>query len=445
MSAERTEKLIELDREHIVHPMLSVGKEPPIIVEKAHGIMLQDTEGKQYIDLMAQLVNLNLGHGRQEIIDAATRQLKELQHGALYFGMGNPSNIECARSLAEITPPGVKHFFFASGGSEANELAFRMARSYWQHQGKNKFKIISLYNAYHGISYGSMSATGTGKGRSWEGFYPTVPGFIHIPPFYCYRCYFDMKYPDCDIKCARFLAKIIENEGQDSVAAFIAEPAQGSGGVIPPPPEYWPIVREICTRYDVLLIADEVMTGFGRTGKLFALEHWGVTPDMMTMSKGINAAYLPLGALAMNDSVYDGLKGLSMSGYSHGGNPAASAAAVKAIEIYGKEKIAENAAKVGKHALERLQAEFEPLPCVGDVRGLGLLIGMEIVADKTSKTMISEEQAERLQERARQNGLLLRFPGYRALFVTPPLTITIEEMDKALDILKPLVAELKPD
>jgi len=262
---------------------------------------------------------------------------------------------------------------------------------------------------------------------------------------------FGEEYPQCGIQCARYLAKVIEGEGQETVAAFIAEPVIGAAGMVPPPPEYWPMVREICTKYDVLLIADEVLTGFCRTGKMFAIEHWGIKPDMMTLGKGISSAYFPMGAVVYNEKVYEGLEGTALSGFTYSGHPVGCALATKAMEIYVRDKIADNVANVGKHLLDRLNAEFRPLPCVGDVSGLGLMGGMEIVADKATKRWFDPalQVVEGITSRALEKGLFLRGVTISRnisdrVVWSPPLIITKEEVDRGLDILKPIIAELKP-
>jgi len=253
------------------------------------------------------------------------------------------------------------------------------------------------------------------------------------------------------MRCARFLAEVIEKEGSDNIAAFIAEPELGVGGMIAPPPEYWPIVREICTEYDVLLIADEVMTGFGRTGKMFATEHWGVEPDIIAMAKGITSAYLPFGAVAFSTDIWETLRGKNFVSYTYAGHPVCAAAATKAMEIYIRDDIVTNAANVGKYALGRLRQDFEPLPCVGGVNGLGLMLGMEIVADKATRKPFDPKLnvMQKLQDQALEKGLFLRMAGISGtpsdrIVFAPPLVITTREVDKALEILYPIVAGLKP-
>ncbi|MFC2005477.1 aspartate aminotransferase family protein [Chloroflexota bacterium] len=420
-------------------------------MNKSHGIYFQDTEGKEYIDGAAQLLCVNLGYGQTEIVNAIMEEMHKLQYGMLFHGFSNVASIRCGQKLSDLVPQGLDHFNFTTGGSEGIDVALRLARLYWHAQGRNKYKIISLYDSYHGVASGGLTATGSGRGFYESGVGPLVPGFTHIPSYYCYRCMFNQEYPNCNIQCARFLAEIIEKEGAENIAAFIAEPELGVGGMIAPPSEYWPIIREICTNYGLLLIADEVMTGFGRTGKMFAMEHWGVKPDIMVLAKGITSAYIPFGAVAFNDDIWQTLKGKNIVSYTYAGHPACGAAAVKAMEIYTRDKVVENAANVGRYALERLKKDFEPLPCVGGINGLGLMLGIEIVADKATKRPFDPKLdiMQRLQDKALEKGLFLRMadikgtPSDRIVFA-PPLIITTKEVDKALDILYPLLASLKP-
>ncbi len=450
MNSKKTKELLRWDREHIVHGRWPIGENNGIVTDKSHGIYFQDTEGKEYIDGASQLLCVNLGYGQREIIDAVYKEMRKLQYSMLFHGFSNVASIECGQKLSELVPQGLDHFSFTTGGSESIDSALKLARLYWHAKDRSKYKIISLYDSYHGITGGALTATGSGRGSYERGIGPLMPGFIHIPSYYCYRCMFGLEYPRCNIQCARFLAEVIEKEGSDNIAAFIAEPELGVGGMIAPPPEYWPIVSEICTKYEVLLIADEVMTGFGRTGKMFAMEHWGVKPDIMVMAKGITGAYIPFGAVAFSDEIWGTLKGRNFVSYTYTGHPACAAAAIKTMEIYIRDKVVENADEVGKYALERLRRDFEPLPCVGGVNGLGLMLGIEIVADKATKKPFEAELnvMKNLQYQALEKGLFLRMadirgtPSDRIVFA-PPLVITTQEVDKALDILYPLVAGLK--
>ena len=451
MTSKRTEELLQWDREHIVHGRFGIGSNSGIIIDKGYGIYFQDTEGKEYIDSCSQLLCVNLGHGQAEIIAAAREQMDKLQYVTKFFGLCNEASIKCAQKLSKLVPEGLDHFDFTSGGSESVDLAFRLARLYWSAKGRNKYKIISLYDSYHGVAQGGLAATACGRGAYERGVGPMSPGFIHIPSYYCYRCMFGLEYPACNIKCATFLAELIEKEGADHIAAFIAEPEMGAGGMIAPPPEYWPLIEKICAKYEVLLIADEVMTGFGRTGKMFAIEHWNVKPDIMTMAKGITSAYLPFGAVAFSDEIWDTLKGSYITDYTYSGHPVCAAAAVKTLEIYERDRVVEKAARAGKYALERLRQVLGPLPCVGEINGLGLMIGIEIVADKATKRPFDRELniMQKLHEIALEKGLLVRVsaiggsPSDRATFA-PPLIITNEEIDKTIDIFYSVISSLRP-
>lgn len=447
MPSKETEELLKWDQEHLMHTAWPIkGESPGIVFDQAQGIMLKDTEGKEYIDASSQLVNVNLGHRNREVIGAAIKQMDKLQYASTFWGLTNTATIKCGQKLAELTPEGLDNFYFTSGGSESIETAIRMARLYWHNQGRSKYKIICLQGSYHGTSAAAASATSLGGKVFHQGFGPMAAGFIHIPSYHCYRCSLHQEYPKCGILCAQFLAESIASEGPESVAAFLAEPEQGSIGCIPPPPEYWPMVREICSKYDVLLIDDEVMTGFARTGKMFALEHWGLKPDIITMAKGITTAYLPFGAVAFSDKVWDGLASGApiMHGFTYSGHPVGAAAAVATMDIYVKEKIAENAASVGSYTLKRLDAEFKMLPCVGNFGGLGLMIGLELVTDKRTKATFPISIQNQLQQEARRRGLLIRIARNCRFMIAPPLIITTQEMDRVLDILLSLITKLKP-
>ena len=449
MSNKRTEELLKFDREHIVHSKWAMGGNCGIVIDKGYGIYFEDTEGKKYIDGSSQLVCVNLGYGQQEIVDAVKAQMEQIPCAMHFYGFANEPSIRCAEKLSEIVPKGLTHFNFTTGGSQSVDIAIRLVRLYWHAKGKAKYKIISLYDSYHGVGGSGLASAGSGRGFFEKGAVPLMPGFVHIPSFYCYRCMFGLEYPSCDMRCARFLGEVIEKEGADNIAAFIAEPVIGAGGMIPPPPEYWPLIREICNKYNVLLIDDEVMTGFGRTGKMFAVEHWNVTPDIMTMAKGLTSAYMPFGAIAFSDEIWNTLQGSNFITFTYAGHPACAAAAVKALEIYERDKVVGNAARVGKYAVGRLKEVLGPLPSVAEISGLGLMIGIEIVADKTTKRPFDQKLKvmQRLHEKALANGLYIRVsdigggPGDRAAFC-PPLVITTEEVDKMIGILQPIVASL---
>ncbi|MBM4447905.1 MAG: aspartate aminotransferase family protein [Chloroflexi bacterium] len=447
MVSKRTQELLKADAEHVVHGMYNVGRNIGIVMEKAHGIYLVDTEGKKYIDLSSQLICVNLGHRRQEIIDAVTRAMNEIDFVTTFFGMTNPYIVEVSQKLAKLTPGDLNHFHYTSGGGEAVDSAVKLARFYWSRKGlAGKYKIISLYASYHGSAGISTNLTGLGRGANQNPFGPVAPGFVHVPPPYSYRCMFG-DVPDCCQASIDYLESVIQAEGPESIAAFIAESIMGAGGVIEPPPGWWPQVAELCKKYDILLIVDEVMSGFARSGKMFACEHWGVIGDMMTMAKGIVNSALPFAAVALNDKVYDVLKDSMMShGFTYSGHPIAAAASSAALDIYVRDKVAENAAKVGKHIKQRLEAEFVPLPCVGYADGRGVFQALELVKDKKTKEPIDQAMKDKLWQDLFAAGIFTRVIGWRGnrMFICPPCVITIEEADKALDTIKPIIAGLKP-
>ena len=436
----------EEDSKHQLHGGVPLDafaeKGSDMIISEGHGLILRDVYGKEYIDALSGAICVNLGYGCEELPEVAMAQMAQLSYLMNWSNFANTAAIEYAGKLAEFTPAGLDRFFFANSGSEANESAYKIARYYWMNQGKkSKTKIISRQHSYHGLNLASMSATG--MERFHERFGPLIPGFIRIPTAYCYRCPFDKEYPDCKLECAEALAEAIDREGEGTIAAFVAEPIHGTSGTIVPPPEYWPRVTQICKERNVLLILDEVMTGFGRTGKNFACEHWNFFPDMMLMSKGIINAALPLSAVAITEKVFQGMRGPNAFYhlYTCGGHPVCCAVAMKSLEILLRKKLVENSATVGEYMLERLK-ELGEYPHVGEVRGLGLFAAFEIVEDKKTRAPNSS-MAKKLVAAAKDRGLIVRVAG-TTIQVAPPLIATEDDIDKIMDILKPIVAELKP-
>jgi len=447
MTSKRTQELIQADKEHHVHPWWMVGQEVNFVFEKAHGIYLVDTEGKEYIDFSSQLVCCNLGHHVREIIDAVTEALDKIDYATSFFGQTNVYAVELSQKLAEITPGGLRYFYYTCGGSESVDTALKIARAYWYFKGQaSKYKIISLYDCYHGLGGYSTYVTGTGGGMMHNPFGPPPAGYLRVPSYYSYRSLFG-DVPNSAVLSAQFMEKIILQEGAASIAAIIAEPMLGSAGHIEPPPEWWSMVVEICKKYDILLIVDEVMTGFCRTGKMFASEHYNLKPDIMTMAKGITGAVLPFGGVAFSDEVYSAFEGKPFPhGFTYAAHPVCCAASIATIDYYLKNKVAEHAARVGKHIKERLETEFLPLPCVGEIGGRGVFQGIELVTDKGNKTPITGEQNIGLLQKLFEKGIWTRIqgPARNRMEICPPCTITMEEADKALDIIKSLLVEFKP-
>lgn len=437
-------RLLQLDADHIVHWVTPVGENAGRIFNASKGVSLIDTDGNEILDGSSQLVCVSLGYDyNDEIAAAAAEQLKKLPYMTTFWGLTSDTLINFTERLIKFMPDGVDHFCFTNGGTESTELSFQLARLYWKKQGLgSKYKIISLHNSYHGTAFGATSATGIFKGMFSSDYVPLVPGFIKAPSYYCYRCMLDLEYPSCGVQCAKHLEKLIETEGPDTIAAFIAEPVHGTAGDIPPVPEYWPMVREICDRHDVLLIADEVMTGFGRTGKAFCVDHWDVKPDMITMGKGICSSFIPFGGVALNDKVFEGLKGALIPGATFSGHPVAAAVANKVLEIYERDNIFQNVVDMGEYAMKRLNEEFLELPFIGEISGHGLMIGIEIVEDKASKKGFDPASGKmnEIREKAIEKGLFIRVtdeswaPSNRVSF-GPPLTSNKEQIDDMLDIL----------
>ncbi|MEE2657305.1 MAG: aminotransferase [Candidatus Latescibacterota bacterium] len=436
-----TDSLRQLDHQHTWHPLfqhrqLVAGTELLVIAE-GNGCTLRDSEGNSYIDAGGGLWNVNVGYGRREIAEAAFSQLLQLPYYPL--SQINGPAVELAHRLAELLPGGLTRTFFSNSGSEANETAFKIARQYGRqrHPGENRHKIIARYQGYHGFTLGALSATGQlGRRIPYE---PLAPGFLHVDPPYCYRCPLKLEYPACGLACADEFEQVIQREGPETVAAIVVEPVIGGGGVIVPPDDYLPRVREICERYGVLLIADEVITGWGRTGKLMACEHWEVVPDIMVQAKGITSGYLPLGATTVTEEVFDAFDGEPGEGKefaqvcTYGGHPACCAAALANIDILVRERLWENAAAVGGYLLEQLQKL--QAPTLGDVRGLGLMIGLELI-EPNGEGRLNTPATAAIKGRLRGEGVIVGQMSHAVigpdsvLTLSPPLTLCQSEADR---------------
>ncbi|MDP8923942.1 MAG: aspartate aminotransferase family protein [Chloroflexota bacterium] len=433
-------ELIQQDREHLIHPLYHPDDhESPIIFASAKGSILKDVEGNEYIDGLSCLWNVAIGHGREELAKAGYEQLHTLAYASNYTGFANVPAIQLATELMKVVYPSLRAVYFTSGGAESNESAFKTARFYWKARGKpDKVKIVSRKWGYHGVSIAAMSATGIPAYHKMFG--PLAPGHVHIDPPYYYRAQTDKSFDEFGVDMANELEKAILQEGPDTVAAFIAEPVQGAGGVIPPPPTYFPRIREICDQYDVLFIADEVITGFGRTGKMFALEHWGVEPDILSFAKAITSGYLPLGGIVVNEKIQRAILDVPasdkwMHAYTYSGHPTCCAVGLANLKIIVEEKLPERAARLAP----RLMAGLEKLrdhPLVGDVRGLGLMAAVEMVSDKATKAGFepSLKVADRLMAEFRARGLYTRVRG-EVVCLAPPLSIPEDELDRAVQIV----------
>jgi putrescine---pyruvate transaminase len=424
-----------IDQQHLIHSLHdSAAQAASRVWVRGNGAILVDADGNEYIDALSSLWNVFVGHGRRELAEAARRQMETLEYMSGYAGHTSPPAIELAERLRRLCYPNIQAFYFTSGGAESNEAAFKTARFFWKAAGQpNKTKVISRRSAYHGTTLATMSATGMDS--YWPMFEPRVPGFIHIEAPYSFwaNSLFPEQAADREsmsfgLRAANRLEQAIIQEGADTVAAFIAEPVQGAGGVIVPPNDYFPRIREICDRYNVLFIADEVITGFGRTGRQFALEHWRVAPDILTFAKAITSGYIPLGGMGLSDRVADCIRSASgrskwMHAYTYSGHPTACAVANANLDIIEREGLVVRAAELGPKLLAGL-APLQSHPNVGEVRGLGLMAAVELVQSKQPKTKFDPSLgmgARVLAEMARA-GVVTRLVGDVILFAPPAIT-----------------------
>lgn len=412
------------------------------IITGGKGVILKDIDGKEYIDAMGGLFTTAVGHGCTEIIDAMREQGEKLEFVSLFDFFTNVPAIELSKKLVKITPGNMQYVQYGCSGSDAVEIALKMVRQYQKMKGfSNRYKIIGRRNSFHGVSMGALSANGVTAFR--EPFEPLVPGFRHIAPVNCYNCPFNKNYPDCDIDCALHLEKQIIFEGPETVAAFIAEPIPSAGGVFEPPPEYWPKIQEICGRYDVLLIVDEILTGFGKAGALFACELYNIVPDILLLAKAITSGYFPLSAVLVKPEIYDSFLGpTSKEAFLHGqtyqGHPIGCAASLKNIEIIEEKSLVENAQDVGRYLGEQLKT-LSDFKTVANITGIGLLrsIGLR---EKATQKDIPYDIGVKMREKAYELGLICRFQ-VNSLVMSPPLILTREEVDRIVEILKDTLIE----
>lgn len=441
---------LDSDLAHVVHPLHhpSVTGHARIWVE-GRGALIKDSEGRTCIDGLAGLWNVNVGHGRTELAEAALGQMSTLAYCSSYAGSTNRPAMELAEQLSEIVYPSINAFFFTSGGAEATETSIKTARFYWKAVGKpEKTKVISRLRGYHGLTLGAMSATGLSA--FWPMFEPRVPGFLHIPAPDPYRYVPKDQSISVGVAAANELEAAILHEGADTVAAFIAEPVQGAGGVIIPPEDYFQRIRQICDQHDVLLIADDVITGFGRTGKWFGLEHWGIEPDIMQFAKGITSGYVPLGGIGISDKIHDVINSVPpakrwMHALTYSGHPTCCAVALRNIQILRDEGLVTRAAELGKRLATRL-AGLANLKGVGHVRSLGLMGAVEVVADKATKALHPPEtqMTQRLTDELLARGLYTRV-ALDCICIAPPLVIAEAELDRLVDIIGETVSAVVRD
>ncbi|BFT72166.1 aspartate aminotransferase family protein [Paenibacillus sp. P36] len=435
------EELLEKDRKYVWHHM-SAHNENPMILASGEGSWVTDVDGNRYLDGMSGLWCVNVGHGRKEIAEAAAAQMMKLAYATMV--QSHIPSIELAAKINEWLD-GDYRIFFSNSGSDANEVAFKIARQYFHQNGKpTKHKFISRHRAYHGNSMGALGATGQAQRKlKYE---PLGVGFQHVPPPYCYRCPFGQKQGSCSLQCAKAIEDVIVWEGADSVAGVIMEPVITGGGVIVPPDEYLKTVRSICDKYDVLLIVDEVICGFGRSGEKFGHLNYGVRPDIVTMAKGMTSAYSPLSATAVSTELYDSFKN-NQDPTSHlrhintfGGNPVSCVVALKNIEILENENLVARSAQIGDAFKDGLKPLLEH-PHIGEIRIFGSAMGIELVEDVKTKEPATAERVMSIIAACKQKGLLIgkngdTVPGYaNILTLSPPFSSTDDDIAFIVDTL----------
>ena len=453
MSDSRT--LEALDRAHLIHPLRDYREQQeanPRIVRGGKGIRIEMSDGRTVIDGFSGLWNINVGHGRTEIADAVYAQMLKLPYYPAFQDFSTEPAIRLAERLATLFPAdrGIERFLFTSGGSDANETAFHFARQYHAVKGhRGRTKILSRHWSYHGTTRSTISATRIPLYHYWE---TPDPLHIQIAAPYCLRCDLGKTYPTCNVACADDLTTVLEREDPNTVAAVIADPVMGTGGMIVPPEEYYPKLQQICRDHDVLLILDEVVTGFGRTGRWFGMEHWGIEPDLVTFAKGITSGYLPLGGVGVTKRVFETLrdgspKGMGfMAGLTYNNHATACTAALANLEIVEREGLVENAAQVGAYLHGCLRETLGDLPYVAEIRGIGMLAAVEWAEPGTTKPLTSAPMMfpALVSRKAWERGLIVR-PMLETTGVVPPLCTTREDVDEIVAILASSAKDVMAD
>lgn len=444
----KSKDLLRKDEKYIWHAMRRYNPEATMVIQKADGAWIEDNNGKRYLDAMAGLWCVNAGYGREELAEAAYEQLKTLPYFPLT--QSHIPAIELGEKLNEWLG-GDYVFFFSNSGSEANETAFKIARQYHQQNGEpERHKFISRYRAYHGNSMGALAATGQAQ-RKYR-YEPLAQGFLHVTPPDMYRSPYQGTIEEQSLACADEIDRVMTWELDKTIAAVIMEPIITGGGVIMPHESYLPRVREICDKHGALLIVDEVICGFGRTGERFGFQHYGVKPDIVTMAKGITSAYLPLSVTAVRREIYETFQG--SEDYNHlrhvntfGGNPAACAVALKNIEIFERENLVERSQVMGEKLLDKME-DLKNHPYVGNIRGKGLLVGIEMVENKQTKEPASQDKVDKIISLCKEQGLIISkngdtVAGYNNIItLSPPLTISDEELDFIVSTIKKAFVKL---
>lgn len=430
--------LQQADSDHYLHPFTdhkALGRKGTRIIESAEGVYIIDDQGNRILDGMSGLWCVNMGYGRAELVDAAREQMEQLPYYNSFFQCTHPPAVELATELAKVSPQGFNKVFYSCSGSEANDTIIRMVRHYWAQLGQpDRHVIIARENGYHGSTVGAASLGGM-KPMHKQGGLP-IPGITHIRQPYFYGYEGDLDEAEFGIEVAQSLAAKIESLGPDKVAAFIAEPIQGAGGVIIPPDSYWPEIQRICDHYGILLVADEVITGFGRTGEWFGTQHFKIRPDLMVMAKGLSSGYQPIGGVLVSDRVADVVVegGEFFHGYTYSGHPVCCAVALANLKLMQRENIV---AQVRESTAPYLAAQWATLsdhPLVGETRTRGMVGALELVRDKSSRARFEPEGkvGGLCRDFCVEAGVVMRHVG-ESMIISPPLIITHEQIDELVD------------
>lgn len=432
----QTREWQNLSRDHHLAPFSDykqLKEKGPRIITKAEGVHLWDSEGNKILDGMAGLWCVAVGYGREELADAAAKQMRELPYYNLFFQTAHPPALELAKAISAVAPEGMTHVFFTGSGSEGNDTNLRMVRHYWAVKGKPQKKvIIGRINGYHGSTVAGAALGGMSGMHEQSG---TLPDIVHIPQPYWFGEGGDKSPEEFGIWAAEQLEKKILEVGEENVAAFIAEPIQGAGGVIIPPESYWPKIKEILAKYEILFIADEVICGFGRTGEWFGSDYYDLKPDLMTIAKGLTSGYIPMGGVIVRDEVAKVVSegGDFNHGFTYSGHPVAAAVGLENLRILRDEKIIERVKEETAPYLQKRLRELNDHPLVGEVRGLGMLGAIELVKDKASRTRYDGQGAGMIcRQHCFDNGLIMRAVG-DTMIIAPPLVISREEIDELVE------------
>ena len=433
----QTREWQDLSRDHHLAPFSDykqLQEKGPRIITKAQGVHLWDSEGNKILDGMAGLWCVAVGYGREELAEAASKQMRELPYYNLFFQTAHPPALELAKAISDVAPAGMSHVFFTGSGSEGNDTVLRLVRHYWALKGKPQKKvIIGRVNGYHGSTVAGASLGGM-SGMHEQGDLP-IPGIVHIPQPYWFGEGGDKSPEEFGIWAAEQLEKKILEVGVDNVAAFIAEPIQGAGGVIIPPDSYWPKIKEILARYDILFVADEVICGFGRTGEWFGSDYYDLKPDLMTIAKGLTSGYIPMGGVIVRDEVARVVSegGDFNHGFTYSGHPVAAAVGLENLRILREEKIVERVREETAPYLQKRLRELNDHPLVGEVRGLGMLGAIELVKDKATRSRYEGKAVGMIcRQFCFENGLIMRAVG-DTMIIAPPLVISRDEIDELVE------------